>query len=574
MLKRVERVLCLAGRHYVTSLALWLFTATPMVGGLLFTELAGPWSPENMVWVLLAGAAGHLALGVVLIVARFLLSSPAVTSENFGWWVAGTLVIAGGVRGLTIGMVVGATGVGEFDGALRVSTSVALVGISFPLIAYSLQLWADYRQKRHELLLSLFVSDANNTHREEVSSGFNGGGVDDVRLGIESAQARTLATIGAIRRAIVSGGSQEGSVHSVLDSTDSAWRDTSHIVWDRGLPKIPRITFTELLRTSSVSKPFSSLVLLTGPLYGFARALETTSSPERWLVFGIWSVGAVAIGVTANTVAGKVGAFGPAVLVAALLGIQAVPVSLGHLIGGDSTLLLQLWFVGFVSSTISLVFGFPPALERHGQRVIDQLEKWVDKATLEAVRAQGEHFIASQRLAHYLHSEIRGHFLRLSMALRQAMYNQDQKEALSVLDDLQALVTELSLQAPAVSPQKNVQEFLANWARMVDLTHNLDTVSLPLSVAIASEAIVMEAVNDAVRHSQASQVDVKISQDADVYSLVISSDGHSPPSAFSPGLGTRILNTYAPGRWSRETHGSGGQSLRVELSALLPQPSP
>jgi glucose-6-phosphate-specific signal transduction histidine kinase len=206
-------------------------------------------------------------------------------------------------------------------------------------------------------------------------------------------------------------------------------------------------------------------------------------------------------------------------------------------------------------------------------RVIDQLEKWVDQATLEAVRAQGGHVIASQRLAHYLHSEIRGRLLRLSMSLRQAMDNQDPQEALRILDDLEGMVTKLSPQASAVPPQENLQEFLANWGSMIDLSHNFDTVSLPPSVAIATEAIVMEAVNDAVRHSHASQVDVTITQDADVYLLVISSDGGSPPSVFSPGLGTRILDTYAPGRWSREGLDYGGQSLTVELSVALPSSS-
>jgi len=563
---RLERILRLAGKHYVTWFGLWLMTAPFMVGGLLFTELPGPWSVSAVTGVLAAGVAGHLAIGGVLLVDRFVIFPRVRNSPRFAWWVGGSLVVAGALRGVAIGVVERATGVGEVALSLRLPTSIALVVFSFPLAAFSLQLWADYGKKRQELLLSLLVTDSTNAQQETVTSGVRGGGRDQVNSGIESARAHTLASLAAIRRAIASGEFRTAPAQGILDSTDSAWRDTSHAVWERGLPHIPRMTLTELLRTWSASKPFSVIVLAVGPLYGFARALETTPSVERWMVFGLWLVGAVVMGVAANAVAARMRAFGPAVLVITLLGIQLLPVAVGQLIVGDDTLLLQLWFVGFVSSTISLVFGFPPALERQGQRVIDQLEKWVDQATLEAVRAQGAHFIASQRLAHYLHSELRGHFLRLSMSLRQAIDREDQQEALRILDDLHTVVTELSPHATPAPPQENLAEFLENWARMIDLTHNLDAVTLPPSVAIAAEAIVMEAVNDAVRHSQATTVDVSISQASDDYHVVITSDGQATPSVFSPGLGTRLLNTYAPGRWSREANTPGEHRLSVHLS--------
>jgi len=570
MLGRVERVLLLAGKHYVTSLAFWLMTALPMVGGLLFTELNGPWSVSDVVGALAAGAAGHLAIGSILLIARFVVFPAVENSSRFAWWVGGSLVVAGALRGVIIGVVAQETGVGELVLALRIPTSVALVVFSFTLAASSLQLWRDYRKKRHELLLSLVVADANTTRGDTVESSFRGSDLDGLSQGIESARAHTLARLAAIRRAIVSGELRTGSAQTFLDSTDRAWRETSHDVWEKGLPEIPRITPTELLRTWSSSKPFSVIVLAVGPLYGFARALETAPTDERWLVFGLWLFGAVVMGFLANTVASRMRAFGPSALVVASLGIQALPVLLGNLIVGDSTLLLQLWFVGFVSSTASLVFGFPPALERQGQRVIDQLEKWVDQATLTALRNQGEHMIASQRLAHYFHSELRGHFLRLSMSLREAVDKEDRQEAVRILDDLQALVTELSPHASPAPPQENLAEFLDNWARMINLTHNLGSVTLPPLVAMAAEAIVMEAVNDAVRHAQATTVDVSISRAIDQYHVVVTSEGQAPASVFSPGLGTRILNTYAPGRWGREALSDGGNCLRVELSAPTP----
>jgi signal transduction histidine kinase len=571
MLWRVERVLRLGGKHYLTSLAVWLISAPSMIGGLLFTELRGPWSVPDAVGVLLAGTAGHLAIGAVFLVCRYLVFPWVENERLFAWWVGGGLIVAGTLRGLTIGGVAQATGVGELVLTLRVPTGIALVLVSFPLVAFSLQLWADYRHKRYELLLSLLVYSPSAEDEIGTAGAGDYTAEGEVVLGIEAAREQTLAHLASIRRAIMSEEFSVGSAQGILDSTDSAWRETSHEVWKKGLPHIPRITPTELLRTWSASKPFLLIALAIGPLYGFSRTLEGAPLPERWAVFGLWVVGAVALGAATNAAAARAAAFGPAVLLVAAAGIQALPVSLGFLIVADPTLLLQLWFVGFVSSTISLIFGFPLALERQGQRVIDELEKWVDQATLEAVRAQGENFMASKRVAHYLHSELRGHFLRLSISLRHAIDNRNQVDALRILDDLDSLVTELSSHATSAPPQENLTEFLANWGRMIRLTHNLDTVILPPFVAMATEAIAMEAVNDAVRHAQASTVDVTVTQHGDEYHLVITSDGHAPPSAFSPGLGTRILNTYAPGRWSRIARAQKEQQLSVHLSAVFSQ---
>lgn len=561
----VERVLRLAGKHYVTSLALWLLTAPFMIGGLLFTELHGPWSTANVFAMVLAGATGHLALGAVLFAARFLVFPTVSATRTFGWWVGGTVVFAGGVRGTTVGLVAETTAVGDLTLAVRIPTSVALIAFSFPLVAYSLQLWGDYRHKRDELLLSLLVTDAALHQPNTAALKVRAQVADNVARSIEAAREDTLTSLRVIRRAIASGSLRADSVGDILQSTDRAWRASSHDAWDSGLPKIPRITPIELLRTWSSSHPFSMVVLAVGPLYGLGRTLEALAVTERWVIFGVWLVAALALGAAANGLANRAGLVGPFVLLVALLFLQALPVVLGQLIAGDSALLLQLWFVGFVSSSTSLVFGFPPALERQGQRVIEQLAKWVDRATLDALRRQGEDILVAQRIAHFLHSEVRGYFLQFSLALRVAIEQDDYREALRVVDELHTLVTQFTPNSVPVSAQDNLTEFLANWAQMVHLTHNLDTVSLPPPVAIAAEAIVMEAVNDAVRHAHATTIDVAIAHNGDDYDLAVTSNGEPPQSSFSAGLGTRILNTYAHGRWIREAQVSGGNVLRLTL---------
>lgn len=571
MLNRLERILRLAGQHYIWSWTVWLISGFFLITGLLVTDLTWPWTTPGVVGVLVSGVAGHLTIGAVLTVSRRFARPAVLAARGGGWWVLATLVVAGGARGITIGLVQEATGVGEVAQMLRLLTSAALVGFSFAFVAFSLQLWSDYRQKRRELLVSLLVWEATQHKQELLATGWGGEKTAELSGDVEASRKHALTSLASIRDAVVSGHFSPDSTEDMLSSTDTVWRDTSHREWERGKPQIPRVTATELLRTWSSSKPFSLVVVAVGPLYGVARTLATVTPADRWIFFAVWLLTAVVVAAGANFVASRARLFGPWVLFLGWLGLQAIPVWWAHTVGPDSAWLLQLWFVAFVSSLAALVLGLPPALERQGRSVLGELEKWVDGSTLAAIRRQGEDFVASQRLAHYLHSEIRGHFLRLSISLRSAIDVGDRTEALRVLDDLQVLVTELKPEGTSVSPHANLLEFLDNWARMIQLSHNLETVDLPPEVAIAVETIVMEAVNDAVRHANATRVDVVITEDGDDYHLVITSNGEAPQSAFSGGLGTRNLTTYSPGRWSREVSDTGRQCLRVALSAV-PRP--
>jgi hypothetical protein len=571
VLGRLKRVFLLAGQHYVWSWALWLLVAPFMIGGLLFTEIRGPWTTSVVVGVLIAGVSSHLVLGGVLLLAR-----PAVfqlagkRAEVFAWCVIATLFVAGAARGVTVGVVERAVGVGEIALSLRIPTSVALVVFSYTLVAYSFQLWSDYRHKRQELLLSLLVGESSRHRHDTVMSTLRGGGTDDggggdVKDDIEATRQRTIDSLSALRRQVISGDLPPDSANEFFLSSDSDWRDTSHVAWEKLSPSIPRMSAPELIRTWSSSKPFSAVVIAVGPLFGVARTLDQADTVDRWVTFGVWLVGVVLIVLAANSFAATAKSSGPAALLGAWMSTQAVPVWLGLMMGADPGVLLQLWFVAFVSSSAALVLGFPPALEREGQNVLTQLEKRVDQATLDAIRSQSEIFVASQRVANYLHAEVRGHFLRLSMSLRQALDRGDSADAVKVLDELSDLLTQVDLDNRTVSPQANLLEFLTNWSRMICVSHNVDRHSPPPGIAIALEAIVMEAVNDAVRHGGATSIRVDLNDDDGLYTLVVTSNGDVRQSVFAPGLGTRILDQFARGRWSREVNAHGEYCLTVSL---------
>jgi signal transduction histidine kinase len=79
------------------------------------------------------------------------------------------------------------------------------------------------------------------------------------------------------------------------------------------------------------------------------------------------------------------------------------------------------------------------------------------------------------------------------------------------------------------------------------------------------ERIVEEAIANAYRHGGAFQVDVAVRVEGDEIAIRVTDNGSGLSSAREPGLGCRLFETAAPGRWSLLHAPSGGGALVVHL---------
>ena len=570
MFSKLDRVFRLAAKRYATSFKLWLATSPFLVLGLVFTELSDSWEPSSVLPVLLAGLVSQLVLGAILWVGSKTVLSPG-RRDSAGWRQVLGVFIAGAVaRGFTIGFLIESNQVGSASYVTRVNTSVVLVVFSFTFGAYSLQLWRNYRDKRLDLLTSIARGERTDALRGLASAEYRPLALGDLEQDVIRAREQTMLALLSIREKVHADHVDPSLIQDVFDDSDNNWRKLSHKAWIASLPNVPKIDFAEFTKTLAGSKPISLIALSAGPVYGFTRIFNELPISTAILAALVWWLGVMVLAVTTNALANKFRELGIVLLVAGFLAIQLFAFFNGILFltdtGGQ-----DIWFVGLVSSSAAIALGLPPALERGGRLVLEQLERRLDYSALENLKAQGEMFVLAQRIGGYLHSEVRGDFLRHSLALRDALEKGDTSEADKVLDQLENLVSAINLEKSDRSPIETLATFLCNWGGVIKVSHNLDEVEIDAHFEHSVEAIVMEAVNNAVRHGRATWVSVKLSQGIESLHLEIDSDSKPLTEVSVQGLGTKTLNRLAPNRWTVQSLNPAGQDAILRLQVELPE---
>lgn len=565
--KSLDRVFRLAARYYATSLMIWLVAAPLLIIGLLFTEATHFWQVDKVIGIIAAGIVSHLALGVVLWVARRTILSPRRT-QPAGWReVVFTLALGGLVRALAIGFTLDALGISPTNFVVRIPTSIALVTFSFTLFAYSAQLWSEYRSQRRNLLMSIAVGEGSSGRHDVVARELHPVVPTGILQDFDQIRAQAAQALRTIRARVRSGDMDSESADQLLSASDQGWREVSHKAWQLGTPKLPAIGSIELARTMASSRPFSLIALTAGPVYGFFRTFDALPISVAVTAAVIWWALATAIAITTNLVARAVEKWGVLVLIFGYFVSLGLAVLLGAALFDDLNTQSQVVFVALVSTSASLALGFPPALERSGEHVLEQLEQRLDSAAVTNLRSQGDMFVLAQRIAGYLHSEVRGDFLRHSLALREALERGNPEDIERVLDRLDLLVSTITLDEQEHSGVDRLIQFLDNWATMIDLTHNVNDLSQDTRLDPGIESIVMEAVNDAVRHGDATTVSVNLQVADHQTRLDVVSNGSEPEPSDSVGLGTRTLDRLAPGAWSRRVQPDGTLHLEVVVES-------
>ena len=90
---------------------------------------------------------------------------------------------------------------------------------------------------------------------------------------------------------------------------------------------------------------------------------------------------------------------------------------------------------------------------------------------------------------------------------------------------------------------------------------------LPAAVEVAAYRIAAEAVNNAVRHSRASRVDLSLSAGDTGLEVHVRDDGGGLPAALTPGVGLASMRERATelGGWCTVETTAGGTDVRAWL---------
>jgi len=225
-------------------------------------------------------------------------------------------------------------------------------------------------------------------------------------------------------------------------------------------------------------------------------------------------------------------------------------------------LVLSMIWLGMVTLFFSLFFGLPIALGESGEAVLAQLEKRVEDSSLAQLRTHGEMFVLAQKIGVYLHGPLRSQFLQLSMELRSALEKADPYDVANALSRLRQSINGLEHR---VASAPDIKEFLDNWRALIRIDTNVDDMHIPERIKSDVTTVVTEAVNNAIRHGNATQVGVffRYRPEGLLVEVVGAPVGSADPG--EAGLGAHILNDIAPGMWFHDVTEDGRYRLRVTL---------
>lgn len=548
----------------LTSLTVWGWSAPFLIFGLVFTGLASIESVLDAALVVVVGIFSHLALGLAIWGARVTVLLRK-NRENAGpLKVLSVLVVAGVARGVVIVAGYEFLGVGnEAEWWVRILTSVLLITVSFVYSAYSVQLWRDYIERRRQLLATIATNETAVGRQEIATSAYRDLVFQGVEEDIQTAKKQTAQVIDTISERIETGNISAEELETLFGESDKAWREASHRAWEGSNPDIPRITPRELAITLLGSKPIAVTVFIFGAVFGLFRVLGPDLGVTAALpIMGVFLAGQIVVGLTINALS-RFGApwnqmsFGAGLLVLFLWpGVVAVWWNLPPI------LVMSMIWLGVVSLFFSLFFGLPIALGKSGEAVLAQLEKRVDDSALAQLRTQGEMFVLAQKIGAYLHGPLRSQFLQLSMELRAALEKADPFDVANALSRLRQVINGLEHR---VDTAPDIKEFLGNWRALIRIDTNVDEMHIPERIKTDVTTVVTEAVNNAIRHGNATRVGVffRYRPDGLLIEVIGAPVGSADPG--EAGLGAHILNDIAPGMWFHDVTEDGRYRLRVTL---------
>ena len=151
------------------------------------------------------------------------------------------------------------------------------------------------------------------------------------------------------------------------------------------------------------------------------------------------------------------------------------------------------------------------------------------------------------------------------LRLQQAL---DRGEKDQALGEIRAIREALQTQREADDDilDDDLIRFLNNWRGLVDINSNLHKVIVPDHLHPAINTVVMDAVNDAIRHGNADWIEVQLETGKEQVVLIVSNNGKQPGQAASLGMGAATLDRLATGGWSREVDVLGFTRLTARFS--------
>ena len=565
--------------RWAISLTAYLIASPFWILGFLFNEAVTYASWENALGIAVVATLGHLGLGLVFLIAHLTVlrrraQDPAPLGLVITVW-----GLAGATRAVVL--VVGLTAFGLDDvipTQQRVLFSALMAIAGFAVAAYALDAIERFSVARAQVLNVLLHGEEQlAAHRAAVAS-MQEALVAKVDKKLKESHDATIDALDQLEESLTSNSQALPALEDLRELSDSTWQRISQDLWDAAPSEPPKIRLRELLELWAASRPFRLLYLVLASAFLFILLYNRVLDPTVGaLLVGLWTASALTVGALGNWLLPSLQKYAvPAFLVVVtFLVFSSIPLLvLADSWGQEMENPWRVVSVHALSVFLALSTALPSSVESARERILSGLKRSLDSTTLEKLHVESQLKVLSHKIANRLHGDVRGNFLAAILKLQDQIARGNTRAAALEIQSLRDILQESQDVTPVAADSRvDLEKFVHNWGALVDIALDQPLSTLEDAYVTAVHTIVVDAVNNAVRHGKADWIRIGFSREPGALMVTIQNNGEAKQSGRA-GLGTAHLNLYAPDKWSLVRTANGLTQLLVRLeSSSLPQES-
>jgi len=558
------------GGKYALSLKMFMVGSPFWTVGFVLNEKASFTSVSGFFTVFAIALLGQAVMGLTLLAGRLPLRGR--TSERP---VALTyLVVIWSSSALTRIVVItqGFALVGIADDvplASRLVVSGFMATVGYGIGSYGFDAYDRFRAHRAQLLTELLASeDQLATHRAAVET-MKKTLLNQVDSQLRESHESSTQSLADLEQTLITRSDSRPALSELHALSDQTWHSVRKILGPNAPTKLPKVGIRELLNIFAESGPFRPPLLATVAVFLYLLIYSRTFDwlTGAFVVVG-WLGALVILTLGFNALLKVTGPATVPLLIVMSAGVvfSAIPLlQVASLVGVTADNPFSVISVHALALTVTLLTSLPPTVARARRSVLENLQRHTDSATLEKLHVESQLAIVTEKIASHLHGDVRGNFLASVLNLQRHIDSGNTDEARATIEKLRsALASQMDLSPPDVDSEGQLAIFIKNWSAILDIECERPMSTIPAEFMSAFHTVVVDAVNNAVRHGSADWVRIGFTIESDALALNIRNNGN-PRATARVGLGTIHLNQLAPDNWSRFTNDQGITQLVVRL---------